>query len=106
MSWGEQIPTHAPTTYSRPSSRTHTCNSLPLVMLELVLLAHGHLNTSSETSKIWADGVLMVPWVVVGNAGEIRGSKVTPPRFKTPNRPWENRGLESGLHEAAVPQLP
>ncbi|XP_040465801.1 neutrophil cytosol factor 2 isoform X2 [Falco naumanni] len=52
-SQGGQNPTPSPTTYSGPSSRTHTCNSLPLVMLGLVLLAHGHLNVSSENCKTW-----------------------------------------------------
>lgn len=81
-----RIPTRSPITYSGPSSRTRTCSSLPLVTLGFVLLAHSHLNMSSETCKIWAGAVLMVPWVMVGSAGEIRGIKVTPPQCQDPKQ--------------------
>lgn len=73
VSWGGQMPTCSPTTYSEPSSRTHTCNSPPLKMLGLVLLDHGHLNMSSKTCKIWADAVPMAPSWWVGNAREMKG---------------------------------
>lgn len=72
VSWGERMPTCSPTTYSGPSSRTHTCSSLSLITLGLVLLDHGHLTVSSETCKTWADAVLVAPRVVVDKAGEMK----------------------------------
>lgn len=96
VSWGGQISTYSPNTRLPVGPM---CDSLPLMMLGLVLLAHGHLIMSSEICKICVGGAL----VVVGNAGEIMGSKVTPRQFKTPNRLGKQQ-VGGGLHKAAAPQ--
>lgn len=58
------------------------CDSLPLMMLGLVLLAHGHPIMSSEICKIRVGGTQ----VVAGTAGEIMHSKVTPSPAQDPKQ--------------------